>query len=170
MKLLKEIYQKDIGEKNGVDIKYVIRKAGRAVVFDDEGNVAVLHVQKGDYWKIPGGGVKDGESVIIGTEREVEEEAGVDITIKDEIGEIIEYRDSWEQKQISYCFLATVTGKKNDPKYTQKEREEGFTLHWLPYEEALEKFKNSLSLGYEAKFMQTRDGIFLREAKKIIEK
>lgn len=135
---------------------YRVRSVLRAVVFDNEGNVAVSHVREGDYWKIPGGGVEEGEDLEEALKRECREEAGVDIEIEGEIGIIIEYRDLWEQLQISYCYRAKVVGRKQDPDYDASEKTEGFVLHWIPYNEAIEKFSRNISNHpYKAKFMQT---------------
>jgi len=37
---------------------YRMRKAARAAVFDHEGNLALLHVSKHHYYKLPGGGIE----------------------------------------------------------------------------------------------------------------
>lgn len=42
MKLLREIHDSDIEKKDIPGIRYAVRHAARAVVFDEEGNVAVL--------------------------------------------------------------------------------------------------------------------------------
>lgn len=163
MKLLAEIHEADLELKPGEKPeRYTVRRAARAVVIDDQGNVALSFVEKGGYWKIPGGGIELGESIEEALRRECREEAGVGIEIGESIGIILEWRDAWEQLQISYCYNATVVGEKFAPKYDESEREEGFSSHWMPYEMALEKFGDASDKIYEARFMQTRDGMFLR--------
>lgn len=169
MKLLQELYESDLGielKKNSGLVE--IRNAVRAVVFDGEGRVGIVYVTNGNYWKIPGGGVEQGESFIQALERELMEEAGVSVVVEKEIGAIIERRDQWEQLQISYCFLARVFGGKQNPKFDEKERVEGFLLQWMPYKEALQKFQENVSITYESKFMQMRDKIFLESVKQDI--
>lgn len=163
MNFLKELTEKDLGlpvsKRPG---KYEVRRAARAVVFDAEGNVALSHIAKGDYWKIPGGGIEEGESIEEGLRREVREEAGVDIEVVGEVGIIIEYRNAWEQLQISYCFVARVVGEKQKPEYDEGEREEGFSSHWMTYRQALAECRKDLSRHpYEARFMGTRDWMFV---------
>lgn len=167
MKLLRELREEDLGIKPSKRPDFCqVRLAVRAVVFDSEGNVAVSYAREGDYWKISGGGVEEGESLKEALRRECREEAGVNIEIEGEIGVVIEYRDLWEQVQISYCYKAKVVGEKYAPEYDEGEQKEGFSNYWISYEEALEKFGRDISgHSYEAKFMQTRDGIFLRNAK-----
>jgi len=165
MKLLAEIRESDLeGISPSPHVEqYRVRRAVRAIIFDEEGNTVLSHVAKGDYWKIPGGGIEEGESIEEALEREAMEEAGVEIEIGDPIGVIIEYRDAWEQLQISYCYHARVVGEKKVPEYDEGEREKRFSSHWMPYQEALKYCNVNVSDKiYEAKFMQTRDGIFMR--------
>ena len=59
MKLLKTIHTKDLFDDALVYTgKYKLRKAGRAIIFDDENNIALLNVSKKNYHKLPGGGVE----------------------------------------------------------------------------------------------------------------
>jgi len=166
MKILVEMHEADLGlESSEKPERYQVRRATRAVVFDAQGNVALSHVDKGDYWKIPGGGVEEGESVEDALRRECREEAGVEIEIGEPIGIIIEWRDAWEQLQISYCYRVSVVGEKNTPEYDEGEQEKKFSSHWMSYDEALQKFGNVSEGIYEARFMSTRDGMFLKASK-----
>jgi len=166
MKLLKEIYQSDIGGKNEPGLKYELRKAARAVVFDNENNIALLHVKNDNYWKLPGGGIEEGEDIKLALEREVEEEVGVDIEIGNEVGMTIEYRDYWKQLQISYCYRVKVVGEKRKVAFTDFEKECGFELHWMPFNEAIEKVKQGTPKENFGKFIQIRDSVFLGEIRK----
>ncbi len=38
-----------------------VREAARGIVIDDEGKIAMLHVSKNNYYKLPGGGIDEGE-------------------------------------------------------------------------------------------------------------
>jgi len=49
-----------------------------------------------------------GETIEENLVREIREEVGADIMILDEIGITIEYRNSANLLQISYCYLAKV--------------------------------------------------------------
>jgi 8-oxo-dGTP pyrophosphatase MutT (NUDIX family) len=90
MKLIKIINPENVSEE---EVKgYRTREAGRAVVFDDEGKVALLSVSKENYYKLPGGGVEEGEDKITALHRECQEEIGCDVEIVNELGFIVEYR------------------------------------------------------------------------------
>lgn len=93
MQLLAEIQEKDLGmTESNRDIEYKIRRAARAVIFDESGKMALLHVTKDGYHKIPGGGVEDGEDIKEALCREALEEAGCSIEITNELGLILKDR------------------------------------------------------------------------------
>ena len=103
MKLLQEIYHNDINLENSKKlIKYEIRKSARAVLLNDNNEIAVLYVSKDNYYKLPGGGIEKNEEIIEALKREVDEEVGTDLEVIDEIGMIMEYREKFKQLNISY--------------------------------------------------------------------
>jgi 8-oxo-dGTP diphosphatase len=167
MKLLKELTNEDVGLKNKKVSEYRIRRAARAVVFGKDGKVAILHASRNGYHKIAGGGIESGENIRIALAREIYEETGCTAIVKGEVGMILEYRDTIKLLQINYCFIAYVK-KYGDPHFTKSEKDEGFKLEWLTVSEALNKFKKDNLSTYGAKFMSTRDSMFLKEAKNIL--
>ena len=169
MKLIKELTNKDVGLKNKKVPEYRVRKAVRAVLFARDGKVAILHASKHGYHKIAGGGIESGENIRVAIAREIHEETGCTAIVKDEIGIILEFRDTIKLLQINYCFIAYVK-KHGEPHFTKSEKDEGFKLEWLSVDEALKKFKKDNLSTYGAKFMSTRDSMFLKEAQKIIKK
>jgi len=147
-----------------------LRQAARAVVFDDDKNVALLHVQKGGYYKLPGGGMESGEDLITAVKRECLEEIGCAIDVDQEIGMTVEYRKKFNVKQESYCYLAHVVGSKGMPEFTEGERADGFVSLWIPLEEAIRLVSESNTEDYQGQFIIPRDLVILREAKNIMEK
>lgn len=148
---------------------YAIRKAARAIVLDDNNSIALLHVSKHNYYKLPGGGVEGSEDFSIALQRECLEEIGTEVEIIDDIGLIVEYRKIFVLKQISYCYLAKVKGGKKAPNYTEKELDEGFEPVWLPYDKALESLKQSKTTLVEASaYIVPRDIAFLKAAENSI--
>ncbi|MFA6194326.1 MAG: NUDIX domain-containing protein [Patescibacteria group bacterium] len=168
MKLIKIIQFKDLKPE---DIeKFEVRRAARAVVFDNDKNIGILYVGKYNYHKLPGGGLEGDESIEEALKRECLEEIGCNIEIFEELGEIIEYRDEWLLKQHSYCYLANMVGDKGRPDFTQKEIETGFEIKWVSLEEAIKLLENDKPEDYEGGFIQIRDGRFLKEAEKFLNK
>jgi len=149
--------------------KYKIREAVRAVVIDEKNDIALLQVTNEKYYKLPGGGIEKGENKVTALKRECLEEIGCNISVLDEIGIIVEYRKMFEIKQISYCYIAKVNGKKGKSQFTQKEIGEGFKQLWLPYEKALSLISNNIAINLEgSSYIVPRDSIFLKRARQYL--
>ncbi len=146
---------------------YQIREAVRAVVTDEQNNLAILHVTNHQYYKLPGGGINPGENKLTALKRECLEEIGCEIEITAELGKIIEYRKMWQLQQISYCYLAKITGPKGLASFTKKELADGFQQLWLPYSDALSLVSTNQALNSEGKnYIVPRDTLILELAKK----
>ncbi|MDE2037797.1 MAG: NUDIX domain-containing protein [Patescibacteria group bacterium] len=145
-------------------LNYKTREASRAVVFDDEKNVALLHATKYDYYKLPGGGIEKNEDPEKALRRECLEEIGCDVEIVKALGTILEYRKKFDLKQTSHCYIAKVVGEKGIPHLMEDEIEEGFQTVWLPIREALDKVSSGERKIYEAQYMIARDTMILKKA------
>jgi ADP-ribose pyrophosphatase YjhB (NUDIX family) len=146
------------------------RRAARAVVFDARKQVALLFVSKLGYYKLPGGGIEEGEGVSGALKRECMEEIGCVVEIVQEIGMTIEYRSKFQVRQESYCYLASVVGEKGEPTFEKDELEDGFQVKWLSLDEAIQLVEKSNTEEYQSGFIVPRELILLREAKRIVEK
>ncbi|HJP81046.1 MAG TPA: NUDIX domain-containing protein [Candidatus Saccharimonadales bacterium] len=113
-------------DRNG----YGLREAARALVVDNKGAVALLHVRNKNYYKLPGGGIEGSEAVEDALAREILEEIGCKAEIITGLGSIQEYRYFWNMNQISYCYLAKVVGEKGESNFTADERADGFKVVW----------------------------------------
>ena len=164
MKQIKLINLENVSESQAN--KYKIRNAARAIVFDENKLVALLHATKNYYYKLPGGGIEDGEDNEIALRRECKEEIGCDIEIIRELGFTLEYRKKYNLKQTSYCYIAKVVGEKRQPNLTESEIDEGFTTVWLSLEDAIKKIQESKPTTYEGPYMVARDTALLQAAEK----
>lgn len=162
MQLLKTINPEKVDENNIPHWEY--RKAARAVVLDNENRIGLLHVSSKNYYKLPGGGIEEGEDIKIALDRECEEELGVQIEVLKEIGSIIEYRAQFKLHQTSYCFLAKTSSDKNVPNFTDEEKSSGFKIVWVEPNEALQLLDLKQTSDYEGKFIEERDFCFLNKA------
>ena len=162
MELLKTINPEKVDEN---DIPgWERRNAARAVVFDKENRVGLLHVKNRNYHKLPGGGVEEGEDIKIALDRECEEELGIEAEVLGEIGIIVEYRP-WEKLvQTSYCFLAKTNSENGIPNFTDEEKSSGFEIVWVKSEEALKLLDRNETTDQEGKFIEERDFCFLSKA------
>lgn len=167
MQILKILKDEDFGfEKKETEL--ILREAVRAVVLNDKNEVGMLYVTKKNFYKIPGGGVEAGENYEAALRREVLEEAGCEIEIIKELGELVEYRTHFNQLQKSYCYLAQVVGEIKEPSFTASELEDGFECLWLDIDRALELIKEVETEDYMGHFVGERESTILKEAKKFI--
>jgi len=166
MKQLQLINPENVSE---IEVKdYQTREAVRAVVFDKDERIALLHVSKENYYKLPGGGIENTENKMNALERECKEEIGCDIEVINEIGSIVEYRKIFNLKQTSFCYFAKVKGYKGMPDFTDDEKENGFEQVWLSYDEALKALTGSKATSIEgSSYIVPRDILFLKEAEKL---
>lgn len=181
MELLATIRDRDLfpDYQDSGNIEYVLRVAPRAVVFDDENKVAVMYVGKFDYYKLPGGGQDDGETLEQALRRECQEEIGCDIEIGAEIGKILEYRDKFNMKHETYCYICKVKGKKQEPLFTPEENRSNYEVKWVDLDEAIDLVKNAKLEGekdeenhdgtYASSFIMKRELIYLQKAKEILD-
>jgi 8-oxo-dGTP pyrophosphatase MutT (NUDIX family) len=146
---------------------YDLREAARAVVIDDEGAVALLYVRGKNYYKLPGGGIEGDESVEDALARELKEELGCSADIITGLGSIQEYRYFWNMNQLSYCYLAKVTGEKGIPQFTAEEKANGFEVAWVAsLDEAIQLLRgNGESADLGIAFMRMRDIAIVEKAK-----
>jgi len=134
---------------------FELREAVRAVIFDNDGKIALL--KSGEVYKNPGGGIETGESFEEALVRECQEEAGCRIKILGELGIVTELKKEVNFKQNSYGYLAQVLGEKGTPAFTDSEIERGFKLTWLDPHEALKNIENISTTDYHAKYILARE-------------
>ena len=94
-----------------------IRVGCSAVIFDQQREKILLtRREDNNQWCLPGGGMEPGESASETCIREVEEETGLQVTIKRLIGvyttphELIVYRDGNKIHLVALCFEAEIVG------------------------------------------------------------
>jgi ADP-ribose pyrophosphatase YjhB (NUDIX family) len=87
-----------------------------AVVTDPDGRILLVHKTDNGLWALPGGGMDLGESITDAVVREVKEETGLDVEVKDLVGiysnprHVISYDDGEVRQQFSLCFTTRVLG------------------------------------------------------------
>jgi len=167
MKLVKEVFERALNFSY-LDIEYRIRKAARAIVLNEVHEIALLYVTSEGYYKLPGGGIEQGEDIVEALKREVLEEVGCHIEILSELGITIEYRNQINQLQISYSYLTELKGSKLPPTYTQEELDEGFRLVWVNIDKAIRLMKNYTPTQYVGRFIVERDLALIVEAENLL--
>lgn len=144
MKLLTKIYR-----NNGIPVngRTISRTAVRAVALQGTSLLMIHSAVDGDY-KFPGGGVKEGETLNEALAREVLEECGTRVlTIKDEIGCIVEYAHPIEKdfdifKMTSHYYFCDVENSFGFQSLDEYEEELGFRPVWIHLEDAIKTNKS----------------------------
>lgn len=178
MKTLRTFTQKDIFPEKEDDkekINFEDRTTGKAIVFNDDNNVALVGTKVNSFYLLPGGGVDQGESIEAGIVRECLEEIGCNVELKIPIGTIDDYRNRDRKHCINYCYTAKLIGQKGELTLTEDEKKNGLHVIWVPLDEAikiLEKEVGQLKRGevtfYNTGFNILRDHLFLKEAKELL--
>lgn len=165
MNIITTIRDKDFDLEFAATTPLKERTASRAVVFDKDGKVALLHVAKKHFHKLPGGGMEKGESIKDALKRELSEEIGCAVDNIRELGIVEEFRNKFSLHQLSYCFLADLSGKKGVPHLEPDEIAAGFETVWLDINEAIAILEKEAPVeDYEGKFIQKRDLALLKLA------
>lgn len=165
-KFLFKLTDADVGSDTLFPTDFKRRNAARTLLFDEDGYIALCHVDKGNYHKLPGGGIEVGEDIEEGLRREVIEEAGCVIKNIHDIGFSEEFRSRFSQLQISFMHRAEVSGEKGIPQYDEGEQSLGFSLKWVKPEEGFKQLQEDAqkAQAYEIKFMTMRDSKLLEIA------
>ena len=169
------IKDEDIGLENIELDDPKVRYASRGVI--KKGNkIAVFYKENKNEYKLPGGGMDEGETPKGCFEREVKEEAGCLVNNIVELGTIEEHKGATNFKQISYVFVGEVETDLHKLDLTEKEIIEGGKLLWVDVDTAMELISSSfdkLKAGvdetvYMSKFIIKRDLAILAAYKKYL--
>jgi 8-oxo-dGTP pyrophosphatase MutT (NUDIX family) len=148
-----------------------LKKAARTVIVDDNNLIALIDVREGEYYKIPGGGIEDGETEEEAAKREALEEAGCQIKILKKIDEQ-QFTDNNPEYGAtihhSVCFLAKKVGDQNDTNFDDWERSNNMKLIWVSFPEAIKLFSNVTTTEYFGSQINKRDFGFVLIAQKIV--
>jgi len=141
-----ELYRDDKNLLNFDKSKIVLRNAVRAIILK-ENNILMVHLEKTNEYKFPGGGVEKNETVEEALKREVLEETGCNVNKTNEkIGIITEYAIAMENKNnifkmISEYYSVSIDDKQFDQKLDDYEKELLFKPCWINIEKAYQANK-----------------------------
>ncbi|KAI0506610.1 hypothetical protein F5B22DRAFT_442992 [Xylaria bambusicola] len=160
---------KTIGTKQA-DIQYTQRHAIRVIALNASNQIALLHAQKDNYHKLPGGGIEGTESHAAAAAREGREETGFAIAVRAGgcVAVTEEYRS--DLHQFSHAYIADVVDDASgDPDLTAEEQADGLSRpEWLAPGEALVKMMSVRPRSEIGLFIQERDGYLLGEAIRVL--
>lgn len=148
------------------------RVAARAVLVNDDGQIAIMNFSATGLYKLPGGGVDEGEEIESALNREIREETGYQITNVQPLGRTEEDRYFCNMHQTSWCFTAAVTNFVGTD-LTPEESAAGMNLQWVDsYEDAIAKIKNASMVDGEGsqtglEMMKMREVAILEKAQQL---
>ncbi len=147
-------------------LTHIDRRASRGVLLSSDGRVALMYTRRLHFFKLPGGGVKRGESDEQALHREILEETGYKCRVIQKLGTVEEHKVKRGYRQISSAYVAQAVGQRREPKLTSSERRMDIELRWYEPAEALAVLERELANArdYGMKFLSTRDCAILRYA------
>lgn len=160
MRLLFEMDTRDY-DPNG---KAFVRPSVRGVIIR-QGRVAMVHSLKYDYYKFPGGGIEAGESRLRALQREVLEEAGLQL-IPDSVCEYgyVHRVQKGEQEamfiQDNYYYLCDAEERILPQQLDDYEAEECFTLEFVEPQKAI-RINREVPHGPKDQIMLEREALVL---------
>ncbi|EKO3416020.1 NUDIX hydrolase [Vibrio fluvialis] len=118
------------------------RKAARSIVLDGE-DILMLYTERYHDYTLPGGGVDEGEDILQGMVRELEEETGAqNIHNIKPFGLYEEFRpwykdDADVMHMVSYCFTCKIDRELGDTNYEDYEIKNGMKPVWINIRDAI---------------------------------
>lgn len=123
------------------------RRISRGVVINEKNEIALNKLYfldifgQRDYYELPGGGIKDGESPGEAFRREIIEEVGYDTDTVRELGIVHDYYNLIHRENYNHYFLARTTDYLGQ-RLEEKERLYIERLVWVSIDEAIEIYTN----------------------------
>ena len=172
MACIKILTDEDIGLKSISFNNSRHRYSSRGIIFNNNNEIAIIHKQNKNEYKLIGGGLEKNENPYTAFEREALEETGCIIKIDKCLGTIEEIKSHDNFKQTSYIFVAHIIKNTLITNYTEEEIQDGAKLMWVTLDSAMDLIyncKNKLILSqyenkmaiYHSKFIIERDYFIL---------
>ena len=156
-----KVTSKVIGAK-AENVHYTDRQAVRIVITREKAEIILLHAKKDNYYKLPGGGIEEGEDHHLAGAREAKEETGCKVTLdRDCFAMTEEWRN--DLHQISYCYAAHLVEDTGAIELTDDELVDGLQHDWVSVRAAIEKMKASQPTSALGRFIKERDLYFVEK-------
>ncbi len=142
---MKQLFTIDLKDYNPNGKKFY-RPSVRGIIFDQNGNVAMIYSLKWHFYKFPGGGMEGNETQLETLIREVREETGLRVipeTVK-EFGEVLKIQNEDHSEntihiQQNFYYTCEVEDDRGEQELDEYEKEMDFVFGYVPIEEAIAK-------------------------------
>jgi 8-oxo-dGTP diphosphatase len=129
MQRIRRITDRDIVGGAPIMMDAISRYASRGVLVDHRLNVAMMYMSERNLYKLPGGGVEEGERAEDAFVREIREETGYEADIIHELGYIEEHKNRNHYMQLSYCYIARARHRAGNPMLSDSEMRLGMSVN-----------------------------------------
>jgi 8-oxo-dGTP pyrophosphatase MutT (NUDIX family) len=139
MQLITTLIHPDLTTTTGNVLR---RRAARGIVLREDAILLVFTERYNDF-SFPGGGIGDGEDLMVGLRRELEEETGArDVKVLRNYGYIEEFRPHWKpgidlMHMTSHFFICDVHPQLRETKMESYEQANGMHPLWVKLEDAI---------------------------------
>ena len=126
--------------------KKFYRPSVRGIIFDDNGNIAMIYSRKSHFYKFPGGGIEKNETHLETLAREIKEETGMTIIPESvqEFGEALKIQKGDDvgediiHIQQNFYYTCKVEKFVGEQSLDGNEKALDFVLKFVPIDEAIE--------------------------------
>ena len=141
---MKQLFTIDLKDYNP-DGKKIYRPSVRGLIFDNNGNIAMIYSRKFRFYKFPGGGIEGEETHLEALAREIKEETGMMLipeSVK-EFGEVLKIQNGDKSGkdtihiQKNYYYTCRVEEEIGAQELDDDEKELDFVLKFVPIDEAI---------------------------------
>lgn len=147
------------------------RPSVRGIIFNKDNLISLIYSQKYHFYKLPGGGIEEGENHLETLIREVKEETGLTVipSSVQEFGEALRIQKSSALKdtifvQQNYYYICQTTGKVHAQHLDQDEQEADFILKTVSLDEAITT-NQAFIANYQGTQTQIKEEMIIRECR-----
>jgi 8-oxo-dGTP diphosphatase len=144
-------------------VTYTTRHSVRLIIRNRTNNtIAILHAQRENYYKLPGGGVEGSETHFAAAKREALEETGSEIKLDSDpkrVAIVEEWRN--DLHQFSHLYSADLTEDTGRVELEEDEIEDGLKHEWVSVDDALVKMRGANPESEFGKSIKERDIFFV---------
>lgn len=142
---MRKLFAIDLKDYNPNGKKFY-RPSVRGIIFDDDGNIAMIYSRKYHFYKFPGGGIEGNETHLEALAREIKEETGMTLipsSVK-EFGEVLRMQKKDEAKedtifiQYNYYYTCRVEDEIGEQDLDDREKDADFVLKFVPIDKAID--------------------------------